>query len=108
MGRLVPTVLFSSVDSKERFKKGFPCFEAILKTTDVSLPSHTDEETGQHDGKQAWVAAPTPTGKKRPHSPQLEKPRMQPGRATADTHIKKSLNRNTGRPAPQVSREDLL
>ena len=35
MGRLVPTVLFSSVDSKERFKKGFPCFEAILKTTDV-------------------------------------------------------------------------
>lgn len=57
MGRLVPTVLFSSVDSKERFKKGFPCFEAILKTTDVRLPSHTDEETGQHDGRQVWVAA---------------------------------------------------
>lgn len=54
MGRLVPTVLFSSVDSKERFKKGFPCFEAILKTTDVRLPSHTNEETGQHAGRQAW------------------------------------------------------
>ena len=31
---------------KKGSKKGFPCFEAILKTTDVILPSHTGGEAG--------------------------------------------------------------
>lgn len=58
MGRVrSPQFCFHLLILKERFKKGFPCFEAILKTTDVRLHSHTDEETGQHDGRRVWVAA---------------------------------------------------